>query len=58
MGTGNGESTGELNLNDVLNSGIDVLGGTVTIYVSEQVRWLDGVVSGSGFGEVVSGRDW
>ena len=54
---GDGEVTRELDLNDVLNSGVEVLGGTVSIDVGELVRWFDGVVSRSGLGEVVSGGD-
>jgi len=54
---GDGEVTRELDLNDVLNSGVEVLGGAVSIDVGELVRWFDGVVSRSGLGEVVSGGD-
>ena len=54
MEVGDGESTGELDLSDILNSGMEVLGGDVTMNVSEQDRWLDGVVSESGFSEAVS----
>ena len=54
MEVGDGESTGELDLSDILNSGVEVLEGEVTMNVSEQDRWLDGVVSESGFSEAVS----
>ena len=57
MAAGDGEGTGELDLDNILNGGVEVLGGAVTIHVGEQVRWLDGIISRSGFGEVVSGRD-
>jgi len=57
MGAGDGEGTRELDLNDILNFGIEVLGGPVTTDVGEQVRRFDGVVSRSGIGEVVSGGD-
>ena len=54
---GGGQVTRELDLNDTLNSGVEVLRSAISIDVGEQVRRLDGVVSGSGFGEVVSGGD-
>jgi len=44
----------ELDLNDVLNGGLEVVEDAVTIDVGEQVRRLDEVPSGPGFGEVVS----
>ena len=57
MGAGDGEGTGELEFSDILNSGVEVIGLAIATDIGEQVRWLDGVVSRSGFGEVVSGGD-
>ena len=54
MVAGGGEFAGELELGNVFNGGIEVLGGTVSTDVGEQVRWLDGVASMPGFSEVVS----
>jgi len=52
------EVTREFDLNNVLNSGIEVLGGATSIDVGEEIRWLDGVVSSTRPGEVVRGGDW
>ena len=57
VGVGNGEVTGELDLGDVLNSGVEILGTAISVDVGEKVRCLDGVVSGPGFGEVVNSGD-
>ena len=57
MGAGDGEGTGELDLNDVLNYGIELLECPVSVDVGEQVRRLDGVSPRAGFGEVVSSGD-
>ena len=54
---GDGEVTGELDLSDILNGGVEALGGAVSIDVGEQVRWLDGVVSSPGLSEVVCSGD-
>ena len=57
MNAGDGEVTGELDLSNILNSGIEVLGGATSIDVGEEVRWLDGIVSSARSGEVVRGGD-
>ena len=57
VGAGDGEFTRELELGNILNGGVEVLGCTVSIDVGEQVRWLDGVASMPGFSEVVSSGD-
>jgi hypothetical protein len=44
---GDGEVSRELNCSNVLNVGVQVLGGAVSIDVGEQVRRPDGVVSSS-----------
>ena len=55
MVAGDGEFTGELDLSNVLDGGVEVLGGTVGIDVSEEVGRLDGVVPRTGLSEIVSG---
>ena len=55
---GDGEVARELNPSNILNSGAEVLGGTVGIDVGEQVRWLDGVGSSARSSKVVRSRDW
>jgi len=47
-GTGDNKVTREPNLSNVLNGGVEVSGGVIGIEVSEEARWLDGVVSGTG----------
>jgi len=42
---GDSKVTGESNLGNLLNSGVDVFGGATNTDVSEEVRWLYGVVS-------------
>ena len=54
---GNGEVTGELNLGNILNCGVEVLGGAIRIDVDEQVRRLDGVGSSAGPSKVVCSRN-
>ena len=58
VGAGGSEVTRELDLSDVPNSGVEVLGGTISINVGEEVRWFNRVVSRPGLGEVVRGGDW
>ena len=48
MDTGDGEVTSELDLGNVPNSGVEVLGGAIVVDVGEEVRWLDGVLPGAG----------
>ena len=55
---GDSENTGELNLSDTLNSRVEVLEGTITIDVGEEVQRFDGVVSSTRSSEVVCGRHW
>ena len=52
---GDGEATRELDLRDMLDGGVDVLGGTVCIEIGEEIRWLDGVGSSARSGKVVRG---
>jgi len=54
---GDGEFTGDLDFGYIPDSGVEVLWGTISINVGEEVRWLDGVVSSTGSGEVVRGGD-
>jgi len=42
----------------VLNSGMEVLGGAVSIYVSEQRRWFDGVGPSAKSSKVAHNGDW
>jgi hypothetical protein len=55
--TGDGEVTGELDHSNILNGGIQVLGGAVNIDVGEEARWHDGVVSSARSSEVVRSGD-
>lgn len=48
----------ELDLGNAHNGGIQVLGCAISIDVSEEVPWFDGVVSGAGSSEVVCSRNW
>ena len=58
VGTGDSEVARELDLGDILNCGVEVVGGAISIDVGEEVGWLDEVVSSAGLSEVVRGRDW
>ena len=53
MNAGDGKGTSEVNPSSILNGGIDVLEGPISIDVGEQVRWLDGVLSRTRQSEVV-----
>lgn len=53
VAAGNGEVTGELNLSNTLNSGVEVLGGAVGVDIGKESRWSDGVVSSPRSSEVV-----
>jgi len=55
---GDSEVAGELNRCNILNSGVEALGGAVSIDISEQGRCLDGVSSCAGSSKVVCSRDW
>jgi hypothetical protein len=55
---GDSEVTREVDLSSILNSGVQVLRGPISIDVSEEVRWLDGVVSSARPSEVVRSGDW
>jgi len=55
---GDSKVTRELNLSNILDSGVEVLGGAINIDVGEEVRWLDGVVSSTRLSEVIRGGDW
>jgi len=57
-GTGDNKVTKEPNLSDILNGGVEDFEGAIRIDVSEEARWLDGVVSGTRYSEVVCGGDW
>jgi len=54
---GDSEFTRELDLGYIPDGGVEVLWGTISINVGEEVRWLDRVVSSAGPGEVVRGGD-
>lgn len=53
-----GEGTGQVDLRNVLGSGVEVIGRVINVDVGEVVRWLDGVVSRAISSEVVCGGDW
>ena len=57
VGAGDSEVARELNASNILNSGVEVPGGTVRIDVGKQVRRLDGVGSRTGSSKVVRSRD-
>ena len=57
-GTGDREITREPDICDTLNSGVEVLGGAISINVGEETRWLDGVVPWTRLGKVIRCRDW
>ena len=52
------EATRELHLSGIPNSGVEVLGGTISIDVGEKVRWFDGVLSSARLGEVIRSGHW
>jgi len=52
-----GEVTRELDFNDILNTGVEVLEGAVSIDVGENVRRFDGIISGTRCGKIVCGGD-
>ena len=54
---GGGEITRKLDIGNIPNRGVQVLGGAIGIDTSKVVRWFDGVVSGTGSTEVVRGSD-
>jgi len=54
---GNGEGARELNLSNTLNSGVEVLGGAISVDIGEKGRWPDGIVSSSRSSEVVRSGD-
>ena len=54
---GDSEGTGEVDLSNGLNCGVQVFGRAICIDVGEQVRRLDGIVSSPTFSEVVRGGD-
>ena len=54
---GDSEGTGEVDPSNVLNGGVQVFGRAICIDVGEQIRRLDGIVSGPTFSEVVRSRD-
>ena len=55
---GGREATGELELNGIPNSGVEVLEGSIVVDDGEEVRWLDGVLSSAGLGEVICSGHW
>ena len=57
MDTGDSEVTKEFNLGGILNGGEQGLGNAVGIDVGEKIRWLDGIFSSPGSGEVVRTGD-
>ena len=58
VGTGDSKVAREVHLSNILNCGVEVVGGAISIDVGEEVGWLDEVVSSAGLSEVVRGRDW
>ena len=54
---GNAEVARELNLGDTLNIGTEALWGAVGIHIYKEVPWFDGVITSTGFGEVVRSGD-
>ena len=57
VGTGDGEVTREFDLSNILNGGVEALGGAICADVDEEVRWFDGVVSSTRLSEVVCSGD-
>ena len=57
MDAGDSEVTKQFNLGRIFNSGEQVLGSAIGIDVGEKVRWLDGIISSPGSGEVVRTGD-
>ena len=55
---GGREVTREPDLSGIYNSGVEVLGVTISIDVGEEVRWLDRVLSGARLGEVIRSGHW
>ena len=55
---GASEITGELDLNNIPNSRVDVLGSSVGTNVGKEVRWFDAIVSSARSGEVVRCGHW
>ena len=55
--TGDSEGTKQLDLNNILNGGVEAPWGTISTDVGEDVRRLDGVVSSARSGEVVCSGD-
>ena len=56
--SGDGYITRELVLGNTTNSGVQVFGGPIGVDVGEQVRWVDGVVSGASLWEIICNRIW
>jgi hypothetical protein len=57
VGVRDSEVTRELDLSNILNSGVEDHGGPISTDVGKVVRWLDGVVSSAGSSEVVCSGD-
>jgi hypothetical protein len=58
VGMGDSGVTGEVDISSILNSGVGVTGGAISIDINEEVRRFDGVVSSTRLSEVVRSRDW
>ena len=58
MGAGDGEVSGESDLSNILNGGVEVLGGTISINVGEEIRWFDRIVSSARASEVICRGNW
>ena len=58
MGAGDSKITGEVNPNNILNSGVQLLEGTTGLDVGEEVQWLDRVIPKARLSEVVRGGHW
>lgn len=58
MDAGDSEVTCKLDTCSALNNGVEVLGGTISINVNEEVRRLDRVIPSTRSSEVVCNGDW
>jgi len=45
---GDSEFTRKLNLGYIPNSGVEVLWGTISVNVGEEVRWFNGIIPSPG----------
>jgi len=57
VGAGDSEVTREFDLRSPLNNGVEMLGGTISVDVDEEVRRLDGIASSTRSSEIVRNGD-